>query len=152
MKKKIFALLIALLVTVNAYCYETGSDISEANTPVVYHVDSDYCITIPDVVVADGTEYRFTAPLMDLCDGEHVEISIGNIEGDGNIQMFSSSGKWALVTLHTNKGSATTGTVITSFYNGMTETADYFWITPEMNEGAGDYNGNVVFNINLVKE
>lgn len=155
MKSRKAIMALAMMATagtmVNAYGNELTTMIQEAQATVTYHVDSEYCVQIPDIVVADGTNYALKATMMDLCGDEHVEVSINGLDESGGIQMYSESGKWMYAKVYSNFGEVKSGSVIARFYDKMMESVESFYILPELNEGAGNYSGGITFNISLVK-
>ena len=145
-------ILISLIVLIALALPVSAETVNENQTRVVYSAPSEYCILIPETVVVDGGSYKFGASVMDLRQGEHVEVSIAGIEDDGSIHMFDSLGKYALARLHSSAGDVRRGSVMATFYNGMTESNESFYVTSELSEGAGDYEGNITFSISLVRD
>lgn len=122
-----------------------------AESMLYYHEPSQYTVLIPETIVTDGTQYTFTAPVMDLCDGDRVDVTIGNIDMAGSIHMSTSTNKDMIAEFFNESGKLMPGQTVATFRNGMTE-AGMIYATPFSTEGAGDYYGSVVFNINLVHE
>lgn len=122
-----------------------------ADTTVFYHEDSQYTVLIPETIVVDGTQYKFTAPVMDLCDGDRVDVTIEGIDMSGIQHLYTSSGKEMIAEFYNRNGKLLPGQTIASFYNGVTEDG-LVYALPYSTEGAGDYYGSITFNINLVHE
>lgn len=146
-------LIVAVMLAIGIHAEEFVSEnsISQQST-VVYSVPSEYVVLIPETIIADGRSYKFRASLMDILADEHVDVSIDGIEPGGSIQMFAESGRWALSRIYSSKGEVNPGMVLASFNQGMTESIDSFYVTHEMDEGAGNYQASITFNISLVKE
>ena len=142
MKKIMCAVIAAVMMMCSAV---------SADTTVFYHEDSQYTVLIPETIIADGTQYTFTAPVMDLCDGDRVDVTIGNIDMAGSIHMSTSTNKDMIAEFFNESGKLMPGQTVATFRNGMTE-AGMIYATPFSTEGAGDYYGSVVFNINRVHE
>ena len=141
MKKAIWIVLAVITCAVTV----------RAESTVFYHEDSQYTILIPETIVADGTQYTFEAPVIDLCEGDCVEVSIGDIEMSGSVKLHTASGKEMIAEMYGAFGKLAPGQQIARFYNGMSQ-AGLVYALPFSTEGAGDYYGNVTFNINLVHE
>lgn len=152
-KRFIASLVMVVMLTsmVSAEEFVSENSTSQQST-VVYSVPSEYVVLIPETIVADGREYKFQASVMDILGNEHVDISIAGIEDGGDIQMFAESGRWALSRLHSSRGEVHPGSVLATFNQGMTESIDSFYVTHERDEGPGNYQASITFNIQLVKE
>lgn len=151
--KKIISIICAVCLVIaplNVYATEIFGEDS-AETTVTGHVDSQYCVLIPESIVADGTEYHFNASLMDLAEGEHVNITISGLNNDGKLSMTGGDGKG---TVHfetmTGTGLMNSATIAT-FGNGETVSSDGFRAYLQA-EKAGDYTGTVTFNISLSQD
>jgi len=121
-----------------------------AESMLYYHEPSQYTVLIPETIVTDGTQYSFTAPVMDLCDGEHVEVSILGLESSGIKRLYTSGGKEVMAEFYGVDGKLMPGQTVASFYHGQHETG-LVYALPFSTEGAGDYYGTVEFSINLVQ-
>ena len=121
-----------------------------AESMLYYHEPSQYTVLIPETIVTDGTQYTFTAPVMDLCDGEHVEVSILGLESSGIKRLYTSGGKEVMAEFYGVDGKLMPGQTVASFYHGQHE-AGLVYALPFSTEGAGDYYGTVEFSINLLQ-
>ena len=145
--KKLFiigALALAMAANVSAEDF--------TSTTVMYRVPSDYCVFIPDMITVGTMQYSLTAEKMDLCDGEHVEVSINGIDGEGNLNMYTGSGKHMVAKMRSSIGDVSAGDVIATFGNGELQPDNLFWFTHESDEGAGEYVGTVTFSVKLVQD
>lgn len=153
--KKIMSILCAvalLTAPINVYAQEIFGD-GSAETTVTAHVDSQYCVLIPETIVADGTLYNFTATSMLLAPGDSVNIAISGL-GEGERLSMSGGDGTALVrfTSDNPNDSNIYGSIpFTSFSNGQT-TATYgirAYLDNAETLQPGDYTGTVTFNIFL---
>ena len=140
MKKTYLVALAALVIATNV----------RAETTLFYHEPSQYTVLIPETIVADGTQYTFEAPVMDLCDGESVTVTVDNVELTGAVRLYTSTNKEMIAELYGENGKLTPGQVVAQFGNGIHQ-AGLVYALPFSTEGAGDYYGTVQFFINLVK-
>lgn len=121
-----------------------------AESMLYYHEPSQYTVLIPETIVTDGTQYTFTAPVMDLCDGEHIEVTIEGLDISGAKRLYTTTGKEVIAQFYGTDGLLAPGQTVASFYHGQHE-AGLVYALPFSTEGAGDYFGTVEFSINLVQ-
>ena len=121
--KKLLSILCAVTMLIspyNVYATEVLGD-GSATTTITAHVDSQYCVTIPETIVADGTPYYFTASIMDLAEGEVVDIALSGLDG-GKVPM-SGGNEGAYVYFETDETIDTNmSSVIARFHSGETTT------------------------------
>ena len=141
--------MVLLIAPFNVNAQEV-SGYGSADTTVTYHVDSEWCVMIPETLTADGTEYSFTASQMDLCDGDIVEVSVSGIT-DGFITLTNTSGGTTTAQMFSRNydGAVLNNFVIASFGNGQYQSEPPIYILADQNTLPGDYTGTVTFNINL---
>ena len=151
--KKVLSVLCAvclILAPITVQAQEIYGD-GEGTTTVTAHVDSQYCVLIPETIVADGTLYNFTASVMQLAEGDVVNVSIGGLDNLNHLPMLGGDGNAYAYFKSDNPNATVVGndTVFTSFTNGET-TAPYGIQAYIMDaEQPGDYTGTVTFNISL---
>lgn len=151
--KKLLSILCAAVMLIspyNVYAQEVYGD-GSASTTIIAHVDSQYCVMIPETIVADGTLYYFTASVMDLAPGEVVDIVLTGLQDD-RIPM-SGGNEGAFATIETDQMvDANNPYIVGRFHSGETTTTT--GIRAYLNDAykAGDYSGTVTFDIRLAQE
>ena len=148
MKKIAIALVIIIVMSNIVSANELNISGATAQTTVYCHIESQYCVMIPETVVV-GNNYTFSAATMDLCEGERVEVTVEGIADDGTFSMQSGQ-KQMIAKVYSGAGEITPGQAVAFFENGQFETMDYMQIVPISSDGAGDYYGTITFGINLV--
>lgn len=151
--KKLLSILCAAVMLIspyNVYATEVLGD-GSATTTVIGHVDSQYCVMIPETIVADGNLYYFTASLMDLAEGDVVNISVDGVDDAGNLAMSGGDGN-AYAIIEANHGSITNLATIAQFHNGETTSSTGISATLQNAYRAGDYSGTLTINIQLAHE
>lgn len=151
--KKLLAILCAIslmLAPITVHAQEIYGD-GSADTTVTAHIDSQYCVLIPETIVADGNLYYFTASSMMLASGDTVGISVSGLNDFSQLPMTGGDGN-AVVYFETDNPDVQylgNGVVFTSFTNG--ETTATYGVSARLAdaEQPGDYTGTVTFNIQL---
>lgn len=151
--KKLLSILCAAVMLIspyNVYATEVLGD-GSATTTITAHVDSQYCVMIPETIVADGTLYYFTASMMDLAQGEVVDIVLTGLQ-DGRIPM-SGGNEGAYATIETDQMvDANNPYIVGRFHSGETTTTTGIRAYLVDAYKAGDYSGTVTFDIRLAQE
>jgi len=150
--KKIMSILCAisiLIAPMNVHAQEIYGD-GSATTTVTAHVDSQYCVLIPETIVADGTKYYFTASMMDLAEGDVVNISVSGLD-DGKLPM-SGGNEGAFALVESEQVPIYNGTVFATFHDGEMTATNGLYATLQEAYKAGDYTGTLTFNIQLGQE
>ena len=75
-----------------------------AESLVTYHVDSTFCILIPETLEVGTYPYYFSAHSLDLCDNEKIGISVYGISENGYITMHTNGGKQMVAEVIWTKG------------------------------------------------
>jgi len=152
--RKLFAIIMSLLLVctqVNAEqsLYNNG-DTTESM--VTYHVDSTFCVLIPEVLEVGRYPYYFSAEELDLCDNENIAISVFGVNDNGYITMRTNGGKQMVAEVMWTKNNSPVkeGQNIALFTPTVSYTDDGIYINPVQHEGAGDYYGYITFKIQLV--
>lgn len=89
------ALVLAMVCTMSITAFAEDTSISDqsqeqsATCEVVYDLQTQYCIFIPEVVYA-GEEYRFTAQYICLRDTEQIGVYISPLKDNTNIIELSN--------------------------------------------------------------
>ena len=151
--KKLLSILCAAVMLVspyNVYATEVLGD-GSATTTITAHVDSQYCVMIPETIVADGILYYFTSSMMDLAQGEVVDIVLTGLQ-DGRIPM-SGGNEGAYATIETDQMvDANNPYIVGRFHSGETTTITGIRAYLVDAYKAGDYSGTVTFDIRLAQE
>lgn len=150
--KKILSILCAAVMLIspyNVYATEVLGD-GSATTTVIGHVDSQYCVMIPETIVADGTKYYFTASMMDLAEGDVVNISVSGLDGGKLPMSGGNEGAFALV--ESEQVPIYNDTVFATFHDGEMTATNGLYATLQEAYKAGDYTGTITFNIQLAQE
>ena len=147
--KKVLSIIfaIALMFTSNAYATEIYGN-GEATTTVVAHVDSQYCVMIPETIVADGTHYYLSASLMDLADGEVVNVYVNGFSEGCSLPMHGGDGA-AYAIVESEQTQLSNGAVVATFHNGEMTATNGIFATLQNATRAGDYSGAITFDIQL---
>ena len=150
--KKLLSILCAVAMMIapyNVYAQEIYGD-GQATTTVIAHVDSQYCVTIPETIVADGEYYYFTASLMDLAEGDVVNVSLSGLEF-GQLPMSGGNGS-AYAFFESEEMTIANDVPFVKFHNGETIATNGLRAILQDAYHAGDYSGTVTFNISLGHE
>lgn len=140
---------VCLMITPVSATEITGFD--SADTTVTGHVDSQYCVLIPESIVADGTEYYFQSSMMDLAEGDYVNINISGLNDANRLVMTGGDGNGTVHFELTDNNNVGNGTTVATFYDG--ETTSSTGLRAYLHaEKPGDYTGTVTFNISLNHE
>ena len=150
--KKIISIISAICLLIapyNVYAQEIYGD-GSADATVTYHVPGEYVILIPETLSADGTHYKITASVMELCDNEIVTVQACGMENDA-ITLSTANGRTASAKMYVaNTVDAITNYYpIASFTDGQLESMEDFWILTDGEVRPGDYTGTVTFNVQL---
>lgn len=147
--KKLLSVVFALvmLFAPSTYAQEIYGN-GEAYTTVVAHVDSQYCVMIPETIVADGTHYYFTASLMDLAEGEVVNVIVNGFSDGCSIPMSGGDGA-AYAIVESEQFQLSNGAVAATFHNGEMTATNGIFATLQNANRAGDYSGTITFDIQL---
>ena len=147
--KKVMSILCALvmLIAPRTYAQEIYGD-GEATSTVIAHVDSQYCVLIPETIVADGTKYYFTSSVMDLAEGDVVNVSVSGFSEGCMLPMTGGDGQ-AYAVVETEEVQVSNGAIIATFHNGETTASNGLFATLQNATRAGDYSGTLTFNIQL---
>ena len=142
----IFCAIVLLIAPTNVYASEIYGD-GSATTTVTAHVDSQYCVLIPETIVADGTPYYFTASLMDLAQGDTVNISCSGFDGSRLPMSGGNEGAYAL--FESDDTAISNDIIFATFEDGQTTVTNGLRATLQEANKAGDYTGTITFNISL---
>lgn len=147
--KKVLSIIFALVLMVapNAYATEIFGN-GEATTTVVAHVDSQYCVMIPETIVADGTHYYLSASLMDLAEGEVVNVFVSGFSEGCTLPMSGGDGS-AYAIFESEQTQLSNGAVVATFHSGEMTATNGIFATLQNANRAGDYFGTITFDIQL---
>ena len=151
--KKILGLALAILMSTSVFGQQLIDYNTEATVPLYAKVDSRYMVYIPEQITVDGSEYRFTAEMMDLCPDEQVEIRILGTDEFGTVNLYTDTGKHMKAHVcEVGFGNyISDGMLAGLFTNGEYTSEKGFYLYCETNEGPGYYYGNLTFEITLAE-
>ena len=155
--RKLIAIILSLFMFCSHLCcaeqmiYGNGDT---AESLVTYHVDSTFCILIPETLEVGTYPYYFSADSLDLCDNERIGISVYGISENGYITMHTNGGKQMVAEVVWTKGNVPVyeGQNIAVFTPTVSYSEDGIYINPVQHEGAGDYYGYITFKIQLMHD
>lgn len=150
--KKLICMISALALLVapyNVYAQEV-SGYGSADTSVTYHVDSEWCVLIPETLTADGSEYYFTASYMELCDGDVVTVQVAGLP-DGFITLTNSNGGTTTAQIYSSGqiDALNDYGIVASFGSGQLTSDQSIRIVAAEGTSPGDYTGTITFNVNM---
>lgn len=145
MKKAVSLILCLVLIScsgITTFAAELQNDNTSAQSTVLYHVDSYFCVIIPETIDAYAG-FQLSASSMNITDMEQVNVYIN---GENSIQMENTSGD----TFNLALNCANNGRVAQFVKNQLTSDNYVFGerIDAEM-PPAGDYTGTVEFLVRL---
>lgn len=153
--KKVLSIICAVVMLIapyNVYAQEV-SGYGSADATVTYHVDSEWCVLIPETLTADGTSYQFSASYMNLCDGDSVVVTVSGLNDDSTITLTNSSGGTTTAQIYAPSmydGAVPNLGTVGYFGNGQLTSEQTFSIQAAEGTSPGDYSGTITFNIGLM--
>ena len=144
--KKALALILCLAMvfcfSITTFAAELQNDNTSAQSTVTYHVNSCFCVIIPETIDA-GSGFQLSASTMNITDAEQVNVYIN---GENSIQMENTAGDTFTLALNCGEN----GRVAKFIKNQLTSEGYIFGerIEAEM-PPAGDYTGTVEFVVRL---
>ena len=149
--KKILSIICSMVLLIapyNVYAQEIYGDGSGTST-VVGYVESQYCVLIPETINADATLYSFNALVMQLAEGDYVNVTISGLSKNNALPMSGGSPEAVAVFTKEDGTGISDESIIATFYNGELTSQDQFRATLQYAETPGNYTGTVTFNITL---
>ena len=153
MRKLMTILICLLLIGSQVYADQRLYGIDEtASTLITYHVDSSFCILIPESLEVGSYPYYFSADELDLCEDNRIVISVSGVNENGYLTLHTNGGKQMIAEVIRTRGNTpvTNGQDIAVFTPTIDYSEDGIYINPIQHEGAGDYYGYLTFNIKVV--
>lgn len=145
-----FALSAIMMLSMSMTAFADDATISEgssAPSTVTYSVDSQYMVIIPETIDATvGGDITFRASLMNLLDGQQVNVYCPTLANGQYLNLYNSKGESITMTFNGMRGDA----CVASFQNGAT-TSD-FTVSPYVSADmakAGDYSGTLEFTVSI---
>lgn len=144
--KKVLALILCVAMvfcfSITTFAAELQNDNTSAQSTVTYHVDSYFCVIIPETIDA-SSGFQLSASAMNITDAEQVNVYIN---GENSIQMENAAGETFNLALVCGANGR-----VAQFVKNQLTTDSYIFgerIDAQM-PPAGDYTGTVEFIVRL---
>lgn len=160
--KKIISLMLSLAMLcamgVTAFADDTAitdqSEEQSATCEVVYYLDSQYCIIIPEQIYASDGEYYFNAQYVSLQDDEQVAVYISPMKDPGLITLSKGNGDTLDMSVYHffDGGKSLSDDGLVAVFTNSTRSdcsVSFEKVYDGRNRSAGEYSGTFEFTIKI---
>ena len=148
--KKILSFMLSAIIIFSCATTTHAQDVvgnGMASSTAIYHVESQYCVLIPETIDLNANSCTFSSSFMDIADNEYVDITLQN----PTLTLSNDSGKTIEGQLMDTSGKEFTPSQSVATFSNTNQEAkqlEYSFMVVS-STSAGDYTGTITFDINL---